>query len=215
MGHSVPKPALHGRETAISLVASPQHPGTTSSGSRRQSFPHSTHSTPQTPPPIQTQPRRSQPSPSPYPTQNKPHPHVRPAPSAHATAGPSHIGKIPQPGATVINHIGNSPGFRIVLFDSRANTFQVFHCWQRPPDFHQDFRKRRSRSPTCSCVRNSPRSKAASPRFTASANRSSSSPLRLAHPRKRRPHQPASSENKNHSSHSGCTIPATYRSQPE
>ncbi len=98
------------------------------------------------------------------------------APSAHPTAGPSHIGKILQPGATVINHIGNSPGgFRVVLFDSRANTFEIFHCWQRPPNFHQDFKKRRSRSPTCSCVRNSPRSKAASPRFTASANRSSSS----------------------------------------
>src|SRR6516225_5420018 len=98
------------------------------------------------------------------------------APSGHAAAGASHVRKVLQLGATVIDYLGNAPsGFRVIAFYPRANAFEVFGGGQRPANFHQGCRKRLSRSPTCSWVRNSPRSNAASPRFTASTNRSSSS----------------------------------------
>src|ERR1039458_1930670 len=98
------------------------------------------------------------------------------SPSVHPVADSSHGGKISQLATTVVDDLRHaSCGFWVVAFDPGANAFEVLGCRHGPKDLHQGCRKRRSRSPTCSWVRNSPRSKAASPRFTASTKRSSSS----------------------------------------
>ena len=98
------------------------------------------------------------------------------ASARHAAAGWSKVGEIAQLSAPIEDGFGDPRGgFRAVTFDALANALKVLRGGHRPADWRHGWRNRRSRSPTCSCVRYSPRSKASSPRFTASIKRSSSS----------------------------------------
>jgi len=58
------------------------------------------------------------------------------SPPGYSAAGAAKVGKILQPGASVIDRSRNSSGrFRVVAFYPFADTLQIFGGWQRPTDF--------------------------------------------------------------------------------
>ena len=79
------------------------------------------------------------------------------------------VGKVLQSGAATIDGSSDSSrGLRIVPCDAFANALEIVRRPHRPADFHHGRKNRSRRCPTCSWLRNSPRCRAASPRFTAS-----------------------------------------------
>src|SRR6202790_4926847 len=76
--------------------------------------------------------------------------------------------------AAIVEDLGDFPGGgRVILSDASGNAREVVVCKCRPTDPHQDCKIRSTFAHTSSEATKSPRSAAATPRFTASAKRAS------------------------------------------